>query len=244
MWLPCRCWAPLVTDCISADTVLATVQDTLDYSALAVFRHNRDSIPFNSLGDLVADQLALRVEHMTKDFIVGERSRLGHTMPSWRLMLNTALKGKLLHTIAIDALRASLQQEARPGPGLMQFEASLSPGSVSLPGPPAGGPGFQSPGPAAQRPADLSSVHLERLRPHIGDQSVVGYLLRLPYSETLLAPPSKGGASDVEKALRATGLASLDYPDMKYAQAATVEHYRMPFICCVWLYVMVLYKEA
>ena len=240
----CRCWAPLFPGSDGAQQVLATVQDTLDYSALAVFTHAQDSIPFNSLGSLVADQLALRVEHMTKDFIIGERTRLGNSMPSWRLTLNQTLKQKLLRSAADEALVASLHCTNRPSADAYTHGVSMGAQSVSLPAPPASSFSFQSGAPPpVHSVSDLSAAHLERLRPHIGDHSIVGYLLRLPYSETLLVPAQQGSLSDVEKALRETGLASLDYPEMKYAQAAIVEHYKLPFVCCVWLYVVAIYKD-
>lgn len=50
-----------------------------------------------------------------------------------------------------------------------------------------------------------------------------------------------GGA--LQDAIRRTGLAGLTYPDLKYSVAATVEHFKLPFVCCVWLYVAASYEK-
>ena len=48
----------------------------------------------------------------------------------------------------------------------------------------------------------------------------------------------------VQAAVRATGISSLDYDDLKYAVAATVEQEQLPFVCCVWLYIVASFRPA
>lgn len=47
-----------------------------------------------------------------------------------------------------------------------------------------------------------------------------------------------------QEAIRRTGLAGLDCPDLKFSVAATVEHFKLPLICCVWLYVAASYEKS
>jgi hypothetical protein len=45
----------------------------------------------------------------------------------------------------------------------------------------------------------------------------------------------------LQEAIITSGLATLDYPELKFSIAASVEHFKLPFICCVWMYVVASY---
>lgn len=57
-------------------------------------------------------------------------------------------------------------------------------------------------------------------------------------------PEMRLGPSGVplQAAIRGTGMASLHEDDLKFSLAATVEHFKLPFICGIWLYIVASYQ--
>jgi hypothetical protein len=52
------------------------------------------------------------------------------------------------------------------------------------------------------------------------------------------------GADAVQEAIQTTGIASLDYDDLKFSIASTVEQHNLPFVCCVWMYIVATFKPS
>ena len=195
------------------------MQDALDYDELGVLTQGQNEpLPLASLGSIVADQLAGRVERAVKEFVADERRAVHgegsmRAVPAWRYTLSQALKDKVLKNIADDALMATFQrlQGARGDPTSGPFLTSapvLTRGGASRPASPsssraAAGLGGASGGTLPIGAAGLSAMHAEALRPHQSDgHELVGYLLRLPFSRMLLVAGEASAAQAEDDSLK------------------------------------------
>lgn len=165
---------------------LPTLQEDTDYTTMQHYQHGDDALLFQSLSGLVFDQLAARAERIAKEFLTAERDALGLTGPAWRYALSQDLKDKLLKTVADDCVVELLEAHAREVSG-----PDVDTGTEKRP--------RRSGGAAVA----MHERHEALLGLHKDGRGVVGYLLKLPFSEGLLGQEqSEGHAGAVE--VRAT----------------------------------------
>lgn len=180
----CRCWMPLWSDAEvrQPGTQLLTLQEDADYAAMQQFQHGDDALMFQSLCGLVFDQLAARVERIAKEFLTAERDALGLTGPAWRYALSQDLKDKLLKTVADDCIVELLEAHAR-----------------EVSGPDVDTAAEKRAGQSGSAAAAMHARHEALLGLHKDGRGIVGYLLKLPFSESLLGQEqSEGQAGAVE----------------------------------------------
>lgn len=182
-----RCWMPLWGDSEDdqAASKLPTVQEDADYAALQQYQHGEDVLHFQSLSGLVFDQLAARVERIAKEFLGAEREALGLKSPAWRYALSQDLKEKLLKTAADDCIVELLEGHAR----------EVSGEDVNT----AAGPGAGGPRRSGGVVVAMHERHEAQLSMHKDGRGIVGYLLKLPFGDQLLAQEQgEGKAGGVE----------------------------------------------
>jgi hypothetical protein len=175
-----RRWRPLWP--LDGDESPPRVQPAdLDYSKLANLCHGGDMIPFGSLSSLVYDQLAARAERVAKLFLAEERQRLGYSPPAWRYGLSQDLKDRVLNTVADDALEASVYSEAAVPTAETPLATAPLTALMNSMGRGVGGAD------AAAAAARLERKHLQVLQPLCSGRALLGYLLRVPFTDGMFA---------------------------------------------------------
>ena len=159
---------------------------------LQQYHHGDDVLLFQSLSGLVFEQLAARVERIAKEFLTAEREALGLAGPAWRYALSQDLKDKLLKTVPDDCIVELLEAHAREVSGVDVRTAARPRGSGGA-------------------PVAMHERHDELLALHKDGRGVVGYLLKLPFSEELLGQEQndgRAGAVEVRLAVSLAGVAA------------------------------------